>query len=271
MGNEKKEYASKVRPLVVIPGGPGLPHNYLETIEAVAKTDRRILEIDPLGTGQSGAFSEPIATIASPKSLASQISAAVSAAGIEEHHVFAHGTGCAAALLYAAGRKDVASLTLASPIFGLPPGAEAEPAFPWNDLGVTKRTLGPVCLDEAIQAGNRAIYEKWNPATEDELATAASAVKRGLPTLLTSGGRDLRAVATSLDTARALLGDISRSAPEASGPNKEGASGPFLPGCKGSVAEVVFKRSGHNPHLDEKEDYLLGLFGFLDAADSTAK
>jgi pimeloyl-ACP methyl ester carboxylesterase len=75
VGDKKKEIASKgdlflniiladnlksglpvhatVRPLLVIPGGPGLPCDYLENFEAVTKLDRRVLEFDPLGTGRS--------------------------------------------------------------------------------------------------------------------------------------------------------------------------------------------------------------------------
>ena len=37
VGDEKKELSSKVSPVLLIPGGPGLSHNYLETMEAIAK------------------------------------------------------------------------------------------------------------------------------------------------------------------------------------------------------------------------------------------
>lgn len=43
-------------PLVVIPGGPGLPYNYLETLEGASKDDRVVVLFDPIGTGNSTAL-----------------------------------------------------------------------------------------------------------------------------------------------------------------------------------------------------------------------
>lgn len=45
-------------PLVVIPGGPGLSHNYLETLEGASKDDRVVVLFDPIGTGNSTALPE---------------------------------------------------------------------------------------------------------------------------------------------------------------------------------------------------------------------
>jgi pimeloyl-ACP methyl ester carboxylesterase len=41
--------------LVLIPSGPALAHNYLETLEAVASDERRVITWDPIGTGASSA------------------------------------------------------------------------------------------------------------------------------------------------------------------------------------------------------------------------
>lgn len=40
-------------PLILVPGGPGLPHDYLETLEGAAKDDRVVVLFDPVGTGNS--------------------------------------------------------------------------------------------------------------------------------------------------------------------------------------------------------------------------
>lgn len=47
--------------LVVIPGGPGLPHDYLETLEGAAKDDRVVILFDPIGTGNSTALPADVA------------------------------------------------------------------------------------------------------------------------------------------------------------------------------------------------------------------
>jgi pimeloyl-ACP methyl ester carboxylesterase len=43
--------------LVLIPSGPALAHSYLETLEAVASDERRVITWDPIGTGASSSGS----------------------------------------------------------------------------------------------------------------------------------------------------------------------------------------------------------------------
>jgi pimeloyl-ACP methyl ester carboxylesterase len=267
VGDEKKELASKVRPVVLIPGGPGVPHNYLETMDAIAKTDRQVLSFDPLGCGDSvpadfpeAAFPSSEAVVvaaASPEALAAQAAAAVEGVGLlassgggkggdgngrggggggggggglfgggasgasgssgsssvgRTHHVWGHGTGAAAALLYAASRPagEVLSLTLASPIFGAPPAvlttttststststspaSAEEGVFAWaatedpavrgsilykpaSSSSLSSGAEKPVaCVAEAIDGGRggRRVYEAWRPADVAKLAAAA--------------------------------------------------------------------------------------------------
>jgi len=326
VGDDRKQKASKVRPLLVIPGGPGLPHDSLETIEAVAKTDRQVLEFDPLGTGQSafpGAKNQPlgsksgdsaaassrlVAAVANPAAVAQQAIAAADVAFGKSvrHHVLGHGTGAAAALLYAASNPNaVASLTLASPIFGAPP----QVAFPWrgddpllrgvfdkanlpvkssSNTGQPDRraALFPICLEDAALAGNGDIYAAWQAASPNALEEAAKTLEtRGIPTFLTSGAKDFEAVKSSLPAATELLRSISAAAPsdtDAAGQQpvtsaktastaKQSAKSLFIPGCENSVAVTTFGESGHMAHLDEREKFLAGLFTFLDASDGDMK
>lgn len=48
LGDDKKEKKSKLSPLIIIPSGPGLPHDVMETLEAAAFSDRRIILFDPM-------------------------------------------------------------------------------------------------------------------------------------------------------------------------------------------------------------------------------
>jgi pimeloyl-ACP methyl ester carboxylesterase len=81
-----------VNPLVLVPGGPGLPHDYLETLEAVVESDRRIISFDPIGTGQS---SKSLPSLGGPAAVGSfvtqQLDAVVRFLELKEHHVWAHG------------------------------------------------------------------------------------------------------------------------------------------------------------------------------------
>src|SRR5690349_9920199 len=40
-------------PLVCVPGGPGIPHDALETLVPLAPTDRALVMYDPSGSGRS--------------------------------------------------------------------------------------------------------------------------------------------------------------------------------------------------------------------------
>src|SRR5436305_3268904 len=46
-------------PLLTLHGGPGAAHDYLESLEAVAETGRRVIFYDQLGCGKSPAPSNP--------------------------------------------------------------------------------------------------------------------------------------------------------------------------------------------------------------------
>lgn len=52
----RRTVQAKHSPLVIIPGGPGLPHDYLETLEGASKDDRVVVLFDPIGTGNSTAL-----------------------------------------------------------------------------------------------------------------------------------------------------------------------------------------------------------------------
>lgn len=61
-------------PLVLIPGGPGLPHDYLETLEGAATDDRVVVTFDPIGTGNSSALpAEGASELTGTSSLVAQV------------------------------------------------------------------------------------------------------------------------------------------------------------------------------------------------------
>ncbi|CAM9336235.1 unnamed protein product [Ectocarpus sp. 8 AP-2014] len=123
VGNGKDQKKAQHNPVVIIPGGPGLPHDYLETVEGAAMEDRVVLLFDPVGTGNSSALPSVDAAADSPNLLgtaslvAQQTRAVVDYFKVNAFHVLGHGTGAEAALEL--GR----SLGKASP---RPPGPEPE-------------------------------------------------------------------------------------------------------------------------------------------------
>jgi proline-specific peptidase len=53
-----KEEAGKL-PLLCLHGGPGVPHDYLESLEAMSSTGRRVIFYDQLGCGNSDHVDNP--------------------------------------------------------------------------------------------------------------------------------------------------------------------------------------------------------------------
>lgn len=190
------------------------------------------------------------------------------------HHIFAHGTGVPAALLYAAGRDDVASLVLASPLLESPPatpsafatpeaaasagssgsaGSSAAGLFPWaadpelSKTSLTRsRSKAPLCLSEAYQGSNPSLYSSWQATPPLNLREAAASC-RALPSLVTYGKYDLKATLDDLDQTKKLLASFSSD-----------------------VQEQAFPASGHLPHLDEKDPYLGVLINFLNGVDGAS-
>jgi L-proline amide hydrolase len=100
-------------PLLCIHGGPGLGHDYLHPLEAMAATGRPVVFYDQLGCGRSRCPGESV-----PWSLSlflEELEAVRSAAGLARLHLLGHGWGGMLALEYLlAGASGVQSLVLSS-------------------------------------------------------------------------------------------------------------------------------------------------------------
>ncbi len=91
-------------PLVLVPGGPGLPHDYLEPLELLAGAKRRVILYDQAGCGRSGTLSDP-----AQYSLAffvEELDALRLALGLERFHLWGTGWGASVALEYALAHPE---------------------------------------------------------------------------------------------------------------------------------------------------------------------
>jgi len=249
IGSERREKTLKLHPLVVIPGGPGFSHDYLETIEAVAQTERRVLLFDPLGTGQSSKKAGPFSTV----DLVDQVNALLKAIGVKEYHLYAHGSGVAAALeklkqvRQKAGGEKILSLTCASPF---EKGKDLISSFSeksWKENPEAKKQLlnnrkvTPICVEESLKTSSSLQYtetflnlENWDCSPFMEYVTC--------PVTITYGRNDLVPESSVLG----FKSQITASTP---------------------VQTKCFEKSGHLAHLDEKEEYLQFLQDFLNKVD----
>lgn len=119
------EAAGKL-PLVLVNGGPGAPHDYLEPLAEWARAGRRIVFYDQLGSGDSDHPHDPgLWTVAL---FVAELRAVREALGLAHCHLLGQSWGGLLALEHAlAHPQGIASLTLADPLVSAPNwGAEAD-------------------------------------------------------------------------------------------------------------------------------------------------
>ncbi len=98
------------KPLVALPGGPGLSHQYLEPLLRLATPARAVVLLDLRGTGAS---STPTAKSWPRAAYVRDIEVLRAALGVEQMHLLGHSWGGRIAIAYAAAYpKHVASLSL---------------------------------------------------------------------------------------------------------------------------------------------------------------
>jgi L-proline amide hydrolase len=265
-------------PVLCAHGGPGMPHDYLDPLEAMTATGRQVVYYDQLGCGRTGLPRGQV-----PWSLAlfvEELAAVREAAGFERVHLLGHGWGGMLAMEYALAEPDaVHSLVLASVpasmlqwrrettrlLAALPrelkaalrapeaAGTTADSSYHAAVDAYFRRHLcrmrpWPNCLERSLQAARActAVHDALFGPGEFEpggLLADWSAVGRvgaiRCPTLVVSGRYDR----TTPTAAAALYQEIPAS------------------------EWVVFEHSANMAHLEEPERYLEVLDGFLERAE----
>ncbi|MDD5628915.1 MAG: proline iminopeptidase-family hydrolase [Elusimicrobia bacterium] len=266
-------------PLLCLHGGPGGAHDYLEPLEAMAATGRRVIFYDQLGCGRSDQPHDP--SLWTVPLFVEELAAMRRALALERVHILGQSWGGMLALEHALTKPSgLASLILAdSPASmrqwasetgrlraELPEevrrtlsgheaaGTTDDPAYQEAMLVFYRRHVcrldpWPDCLNRSFaQLGrNPEVYHAMNGPSEftvtgnfkDWDITARLGEIR-VPALVLSGRHD--------EATPAIAGTVHR-------------------GIAGS-RWVIFENSSHMPHLEETPLYLRELTGFLDAVES---
>jgi len=105
-------------PLLVLNGGPGVPHDYLEPLEALAD-ERPVVFFDPLGCGDSDKPKKK--SLWTLERFADEITQVRNTLGLKKVHILGHSYGTTLGLEYMLEVKPrgVASLILSSPILSV--------------------------------------------------------------------------------------------------------------------------------------------------------
>jgi pimeloyl-ACP methyl ester carboxylesterase len=256
VGDQTREVATGVPPVLVV-GTPGLGYDYLENIEALTVSDRRVIEVTFAGTAEKALPS----ALLTADACAAQLQAVCAALKVSEVHVIAHGLGALPALRLVtpasggSAQVGVRSLVLVSP-FGGEADLRRAPTGPGDAA-----SLGAVLLPTA--SGNA------RGTCIAEARTAASAGGSLLPALLSGG---------SAGGAKELLGREGALGKRLAVVNvpvllANGADDKELVDMGGwtdippSVSRSTFGLSGPLPFIEQRDDFLLALLQFFDKAD----
>jgi len=105
-------------PVLLLHGGPGATHDYLESLEALADTGRRAIFYDQLGCGRSDRGDESLWTV---ETYVDEVGAVREALGLETVHLFGSSWGGMLAMEYALTQPaGLATLLLASSPSSIP-------------------------------------------------------------------------------------------------------------------------------------------------------
>jgi proline-specific peptidase len=133
-------------PLLLLHGGPGAPHDYLESLERVAETGRRAIFYDQVGCGKSSRTDESMWNV---ETFVEELGVVREALELDRMHLFGSSWGGMLAMEYAlTGPPGLASLTLSSSPASIPLWEE--------ETGRLRRELPPDVqriLDEQEAAG----------------------------------------------------------------------------------------------------------------------
>lgn len=263
-------------PLLVLHGGPGVPHDYLENLEALASDSRRVVFYDQLGSGRSDRPSDQ--SLWRIERFVDEVDTVRRALGLDRCHLLGQSWGGMLAIEYALTRRPrLDSLVLANTGASVPQFvvsvARLRAALPQEVRAILDKHESDETTDdpeygEAVLEFYRRHLCRLDPWPESfgRASAAFNPEKHG-----TMWGRNEFSVTGNLrDWDRTgHLSDIDMPTLIVCGRHDE-----FTPEIAASLQSgipgselVVFENSAHLPHVEEETLYLQTVAGFLARAE----
>ena len=260
-------------PVLMLHGGPGLPHERLESLEALVETGRPVIFYDQLGCGNSDRPDN--SSLWSVELFLDELATVRQSLGLDRIHLFGHSWGGMLAMEYALTQPDgILSLILASspaniPLWitetkrlreELPPevqqtllqheengttddSAYSETMMFYYHRHVCRLSPWPEFVRRGLEKKGKQVYKTMLGPSETHIIghlknwdITSRFGSIGIPSLVTSGRYD-------------------EFTPVQAAVVRDG-----IPDCDW----VLFEQSSHMPHAEETEHYLRVLDGFLD-------
>jgi proline-specific peptidase len=264
-------------PLLVLHGGPGLPHDYLEDLAQLADGARAVVFSDQLGCGRSDHPAD--AALWVMDTFVEEVAAVRDAIGLERVHLLGHSWGGWLALEYALRRPPgLASLILASTCASLPAFAAATKRLKESLPAAVQEMIdrheaaGTMAELEYLEA-TMAYYKRWvcrrDPFPEHVMRSFMSLSEAVYGTLQ---GQEWNVTGNLKDwDVSDRLGELELPVLITSGRHDEMTPAliePLVDGIRGAES-VVFEDSAHLAMAEEPERYRRVVESFLGRVEAS--
>ena len=269
----------KKLPLLCLHGGPGVPHDYLESLAAIAATGRQVIFYDQLGCGNSTHVDDP--ALWTVDLFVEEVDVVRRALGLEQIHLLGQSWGGMLTMQYMLTQPEgVASITIASSPPSIPMWlSEANRLHtelpPEVQETLTQHEEAGTTESDEYQRAMQVFYDRYvcrvvpNPDYVQRSFAKLAEWPQVYHTM--NGPSEFHVVGVIKDwDVTARLGEISVPALITTGRYDEAT--PLIGetvhrGIKDSTW-VVFENSAHMAHAEEPERYMAVLVDFLARAES---
>ncbi len=265
-------------PLLTLHGGPGVPHDYITDMEALASDTRRVIFYDQLGCGRSDQPDNP--AMWTIKRSVEEIGIVRHALGLDKVHLWGQSFGGLFALEYTLSQPaGLVSLILASSTSSIPLWiAEAnrlrEDLPPEVQVTLLQHEQAGTLDDPEYRAATQVFYDRHVIRLKPVPAHVQRAMDQAGQVYTTMNGpTEFHVIGTIKDWDRThRLSEIRVPTLITSGLYDE--STPHINevlhnGIAGSTW-VLFKHSSHMAHVEERDLYLLTIQRFLAEVEARA-
>ncbi|MEU5808763.1 proline iminopeptidase-family hydrolase [Streptomyces sp. NPDC047718] len=266
-------------PLLVLHGGPGVPHGYLTDLDAMTSSGRTVVYYDQAGCGRSDPLDDPAEW--TPDTFVEEVGAVREGLGLDRVHLFGHSWGGMLALEYALRRPPgLASLVLAGTCASVPLlASEVRRLMDRLPAGVREtlaRHEAAGTTDSAeYQEAAASFFTLWmcrlSPLPE-HVARASAAVNAELYGAMLGAEWNITGTLADWDVTE-RLGELDLPVLVTTGRYDEitpAVVRPLVEGIRGAQW-MVFEESAHLSTAEEPERYRAGLESFLSRVESDAQ
>ncbi len=276
----EKEESGKF-PLLCLHGGPGVPHDYLESLEAMAATGRRVIFYDQLGCGNSDHVDDP--AMWTVDLFVEEVDVVRKALGLDQLHILGQSWGGMLTMQYMLTQpKGVASITIASSPSSIPMWLSEANRLRAELPNEVQKTLlkhedAETTNDPDYLAAMQVFYDRYvcrvvpNPPYVQRAFAKLGEWPQVYHTM--NGPSEFHVIGVMKDwDVTARLGEIKVPTLVTTGRFDEAT--PLIgetvnKGIKGSEW-VIFEKSAHLAHAEEPERYMAVLADFLARVESSA-